>query len=279
MAVLERAGGVDVHYERWGDAGAPAVLLLHGFTADLRSWAQHVEALAEDYHVVAMDLRGHGLTTAPEEDAAYMIEAYAEDVEALADHLGFELFALCGSSFGGMVALEFAVRWPRRLAALVLSDTSGAYEDSRYEEAYWQRERAIAAHEETVRKVGTGGLGRQLAASIEDEFLRDAMVRRYARLSAEGFLGTARVRRERRNLLPLLREGLTMPVLVISGEDDPVRSASRVLAAEIPGARSASFRGAGHTVPLHRPEAFLDAVIGFLRDVEDGKAIAGSVVF
>ncbi|MCC7364568.1 MAG: alpha/beta fold hydrolase [Dehalococcoidia bacterium] len=275
MPELTLVDGFVINYEEWGDPEAPAVVLLHGFTADLRSWAQHAPAFAEDYRVIAPDLRGHGRTTAPEDLDAYTMAAFAGDVKALVDALGFGLFALVGSSFGGMVSAHFATEWPERIAALVLSDTSAAYQDSRYEEPYFERERGIDRMEETVRKAGTAGLGKQLAAGIADEFLRQATIRRYASLSPEGFIGTAKVRRERPNLLPVLQSRLAMPVLVVAGETDPVRSASEVIAAELPGARYVQFREAGHTVPMHRPGDFADAVIGFLRDVEDGIEIAG----
>ncbi|MCK9519101.1 MAG: alpha/beta fold hydrolase, partial [Dehalococcoidia bacterium] len=108
MPDLRLADDLSLHYEEWGDAEAPAVLLLHGFTSDLRSWAPVVEPLADEYRVVAMDLRGHGISSAPEDPAAYTMEAYAGDVHALLDALEIPLCAVVGSSFGGMIALQFA---------------------------------------------------------------------------------------------------------------------------------------------------------------------------
>lgn len=277
MPDLPLADDLSLYYEEWGDPESPAVLLLHGFTADLRSWAPIVPALSEDYRVIALDLRGHGKSSAPPDPAAYSIEAFAEDVRALLHHLEIELCALVGSSFGGMVALQFATTWPERVAALVASDTSAAYEDSRYDEAYYDRERKIDESAAVVAKYGTAVLGKRLAADIHDEFLRTALIRRYANLSADAFLGVARARRERPNLLPVLRERLTMPVLVCAGANDHVRSASEVLAEELPGCRFVLFHDAGHTVPIQRPDAFAEVLIAFLHDVEDGNEIAGRV--
>ncbi|MCK9519018.1 MAG: alpha/beta hydrolase, partial [Dehalococcoidia bacterium] len=158
---------------------------------------------------------------------------------------------------------------------LVASDTSAAYEDSRYDEPYFARERRIDESCETVARFGTRTLGLRVAEGLRDEFLRGAILRRYAKMSADSFLGAARVRRERPNLLPVLRDRLTMPVLVCAGEEDPVRSASEVIAQELPPARFVLFHEAGHTVPHHRPEAFVDALLEFLHDIEDHKAVAG----
>jgi pimeloyl-ACP methyl ester carboxylesterase len=275
MADLALSDDISLHYEEWGAADSPAVLLLHGFTSDLRAWAPVVEPLAEEYRVVALDLRGHGQSSAPADPAAYTMETYAGDVHALLDALEIGLCAVVGSSFGGMIALQVATTWPERLAGLVVSDASAAYEDSRYDEAYYARERAIAESCEIVAAYGTGMLGKRLAAPLHDEFLRAGMVRRYANLRPEAYLGAARVRRERPNLLPLLQGRLSMPVLICAGEHDPVRSASEVIAQELPAARFVLFRDAGHTVPYHRPGAFVDELLSFLHDIEDGKEIAG----
>ncbi len=268
--------GLTFAYETAGDPAAPAVVLLHGFTSDLRMWYELVGEFARRYFVVALDLRGHGRSSAPEDLDAYAAEKLAADVRALLDHLGIDLCALVGSSFGGMIALQFAVTWPGRLAALVLSDTSAAYAHPDYDEHYWNRERDIDASTEIVRKFGTAELGKRLAASLGDPFLARGVRERYARLSAAGWLGCARVRKERPNLLPQLRERVTVPVLIAIGEEDPVRSASRVMAAELPEARVVTFRGTGHGVPVLAPQAFARETLRFLDDVEAGRSVAGA---
>lgn len=275
MAELTRDDGFVIHYEERGNPEAPPVVLLHGFTSDLRSWQPQLRVLGDDYRVIAMDLRGHGKSSAPAAPDGYTMAAHVEDVRSLLDALGIPMCALVGSSFGGMVAAQFAVETPERLAALVLSDTSAAYDDARYGDDYWKRERAIDHSCVTVAKLGTAALGKEVAAGISDAFLREGIVRRYASLPAESYLGTARIRRERPNVLPLLRERVTVPTLICAGDRDPVRSASEVIAAEMPSARFVLFRNAGHTVPMHRPDAFSETVLRFLRNVEDGVAVAG----
>jgi len=280
MPKLERPDGFVINYDDRGDRDAPAVVLLHGFTSDLRMWAPHAGPFAEGYRVIAPDLRGHGETTAPPFDAgapagAYTMEAYADDLSALLDALEVDVCALAGSSFGGMVALQFATTWPGRVAALVLSDTSAAYADPGYDAAYHQREAEIDRSTGIVERFGTAELGKRAAARLSDPFLAAAMRARYALLSRDGYLGTARVRRERPNLLPILAERLAMPVLICIGEDDPVRSASEVMASSLPHARVVTFAGAGHGVPVRKPEAYGRAVLAFLRDVEEGRPTTG----
>ena len=275
MPEFARDDGFTMYYEEAGDTESPAVVLLHGFTADNRMWLPVAGPLSEDYRVIAPDMRGHGATTAPEDLDSYTIEAYAEDLKALFDHLEIDICALAGCSFGGMVALQFATTWPERLAGLVLSDTSAAFEHPDYDEKYHEREARIAVQTDIVDRLGTEELGKRAAKDIADPFLAEGMRKRFARLSREGFLGASRVRRERTNLLPVLRERLTMPVLVCIGEDDPVRSATEVMVRELPGARYLTFRATGHGIPALQPEAYANEVLRFFDDMEDQATVAG----
>jgi pimeloyl-ACP methyl ester carboxylesterase len=267
--------GITLNYEDAGDPEAPAVVLLHGFTSDLRSWAPLLEDLTADYRAVALDVRGHGQSSAPEDVESYTIEALAGDVAALLDHLEVDICALVGSSFGGMVALHFAVTWPERLAGLVLSDTSAAFDHPDYDDRYHRRETSIAEFVDTVERFGTAEAGKRAARSVEDPFLAQAIRDRYARMSRDGILGCARVRRERPDLLPLLAERITVPVLICIGEDDPVCSASDVMARELPEARYLTFKATGHSIPTLQPGPFVREVLRFFADIEDGKPIAG----
>jgi pimeloyl-ACP methyl ester carboxylesterase len=267
--------GLSINYVDSGDAAAPAVILLHGFTADLRMWMPVSEALARDYRVIAPDLRGHGRTGAPEDLDDYTMERYEGDVLALLDALEIDVAAVVGCSFGGMIAVCLAVHHPERVAGLVLSDTSAAFEHPEYDDRYREREARIAVQVEVVERWGTAELGKRAAADISDPFLAEGLRRRYAAMSREGYLGAARVRRERPDVLPLLAERLSMPVLVCTGSQDHVHSASLLMAGRIPGARVVTFRDTGHGIPALRPEAFTDVVTAFFADIEDAKAIAG----
>lgn len=117
--------GVPLHYTDEG-AGEP-VVLLHGFCmhADL-NWRRYgiVQQLARRYRVIAMDLRGHGLSGKPHAPSAYGL-AMVEDVRALLDHLGLERVHLVGFSTGGFMTLKFLTRYPVRL--LSASATGMAY--------------------------------------------------------------------------------------------------------------------------------------------------------
>ena len=117
--------GRTVHLRDEGPRGAPAIVLLHGSNADLHTWQAWVDGLKSEYRVIRLDQRGHGLT-GPAPDGDYRTEAFATDIDAVADALGLQGFVLAGNSMGGAIAARYAMDRPERLTGLVLIDAGGA---------------------------------------------------------------------------------------------------------------------------------------------------------
>lgn len=274
MPTFER-DGIPLFYELSGKPENPAVVLLHGFTSDHRAWRQLSEVLATGFRVIAPDLRGHGASDAPEDLDAYSIETYADDLAGLLEHLDVAETSMVGCSFGGMIALEYGVRHPETLSALVLTDTSPAYEHRKYAEAFSRREARMRENETIAERMGMESLAKTVTEHVSDTFLADSLRKRFAGISRDGFLGAAKTRRERRDVSGLLRANLTMPVLLCAGQDDPVFSALRVMADELPEARVVEFEDCGHGVPFIKPGEFSGVLGEFLGDVRAGHAIAG----
>jgi pimeloyl-ACP methyl ester carboxylesterase len=111
---------ISINYQISGSG--PRVLFLNGSGATLQSAALLIDALAKECEVLAHDQRGLGLTSVPE--GPYSMQQYAQDAAALLDHVGWSSCAVIGMSFGGMVAQEFAVRYPHRVERLALLCTS-----------------------------------------------------------------------------------------------------------------------------------------------------------
>lgn len=88
-----------VHDKDWGKPDGPPVILIHGFTMDLSSWSRQVPALAKDFHVIALDLPGHGQSGKPR-DVDYTMDLYARAVEAVARNYGVSHAVLIGHSMG-----------------------------------------------------------------------------------------------------------------------------------------------------------------------------------
>jgi non-heme chloroperoxidase len=121
MAHVPVGAAVDLHYRDLG-AGLP-VVLIHGGCMSNRVWESQVTALlSAGYRVITPDLRGHGHSDKPA--GPYTAERFAADIEALADELELDSFALVGWSLGATIVSEFARTHPGRLDRLVLVSSS-----------------------------------------------------------------------------------------------------------------------------------------------------------
>ena len=114
------ANGINVYYEQRGDG--PPLLLLNGSGSTLSGSGFLVDVFAQRCTVTAHDQRGLGATEIPL--GPYSMSDYARDADALLGALGVDSCAVAGISFGGMVAQEFAVRFPHRVQRLALLCTS-----------------------------------------------------------------------------------------------------------------------------------------------------------
>jgi len=113
--------GVRIHYQDKG-TGTPLVLL-HGYTSSTYSWKDVFEPLAKNFRVIAVDLKGFGLSGKPDGD--YTRRAQAVLIAHLLTQLKIDKAWLCGSSMGGEVALNVALANPERVAGLILIDSGG----------------------------------------------------------------------------------------------------------------------------------------------------------
>src|SRR4029079_17601619 len=119
--VVGRVGvepGIELAIEVRGEG--PALVCVHGFGGAKEDFADHLEALAERWRVITVDLRGHGDSDAPSDPSSYSLDRLARDVEAVADAVGAERFRLLGHSMGGMLARRIVLARPERVAGLVM---------------------------------------------------------------------------------------------------------------------------------------------------------------
>lgn len=120
-----RLNGIDIYFERHGiehEAAARQLLVCNGSGATIEGSVALIGHLAQHFDVLVHDQRCLGRTTVTDE--APTMADYAADAAALIDHVGWTAPRVFGISFGGMVALEFAVTWPERIARLALLCTS-----------------------------------------------------------------------------------------------------------------------------------------------------------
>jgi pimeloyl-ACP methyl ester carboxylesterase len=268
--------GLNVHYKQQGQ-GRPAIILLHGFGASTFSWREVITPLSEYGTVVAFDRPAFGLTARPipaewQGQNPYSPSAQVNILFGLMDALDIRQAVLVGNSAGGTVAMNAALTQPERVLALVLVDAavySGGGAPG------WVRpllDTPQAHHlgPLLVRSIGERGMDLLDSAWHDRNRITPEIVEGYRRpLQAENWdVGLWQLTRSSRasDLADRLDE-FTMPVLVVTGDDDRIvpTDDSLRLADEIPGAGLAVFESCGHVPQEECPEAFLQAVIPFLQ--------------
>ncbi|MBV1691020.1 alpha/beta fold hydrolase [Novosphingobium sp. G106] len=128
-------GDTNLHVIEAGRAGNPMFVMLHGFPEFWWAWRYQITPLAEaGFHVVAPDLRGYNLSTAPQNVSAYGLEILAEDIVRLAEALGSERFYLAGHDWGAVIGWVVAACYPEQVMKAVL--ISGPHPEAWVEQIY-----------------------------------------------------------------------------------------------------------------------------------------------
>jgi len=114
-------GGLRLHVREWGRADGPPILFIHGWSQNHLCWARQYEsALADEFRLVAYDLRGHGMSEAPVEPGHYTDgKLWAEDVAAIIEELHLDRPVLVGWSYGAYVICDYVRAYGQdRIAAI-----------------------------------------------------------------------------------------------------------------------------------------------------------------
>ncbi|AFY81126.1 alpha/beta fold hydrolase [Oscillatoria acuminata] len=110
--------GITLHYVTQGEG--PLMLMLHGFPEFWYSWRHQIPEFAQDYKVVAVDMRGYNDSDKPQDPSAYQIQELIKDIEGIITGLGYESCVLVGHDWGGAIAWYFAYSYPRLVEKLIV---------------------------------------------------------------------------------------------------------------------------------------------------------------
>lgn len=253
----------------------PVMFVIHGGPgADHTSYKPSFSPLSQKVQLVYFDHRGQGRSARGAKET-YTLENNVEDMEALRQHLGLDKIVVLGSSYGGMVALSYAVRYPQNISHLIVIAT---VPDSRF----LQRAKEILAQRGTEEQKAIAQ--RLWDGTFEnEEQLREyfqVMVSMYsithdpesrqkgwdrAILSADAINVAFSSFLRSYNVLDQLHK-ITSPTLVIGGRHDWIcpPEFSEEIAKAIPNADLRIFENSGHSIRADEPEALLDAIAGFL---------------
>ena len=210
------------------------LILLHGNGEDCAYFTRQIDSFSENFHVIALDTRGHGQT--PRGEAPFTIRQFAEDLLAFMDQHNIEKAHLLGFSDGGNIAMVFALAHPERVDKLILN---GANLDA-------------------------SGVKRKIQIPIEIGY-------RMAKLFA-GRSPKAKKNAEILGLMvndPNVKveelSRIQNKTLVIAGDNDMIKDQhTRLIAQSIPGAELCILQG-NHFIANKNPQSFNEAVLRFLR--------------
>jgi len=256
---------VRIYYEAHG-SGTPLVLA-YGIGGNVEMWDVNRDALAARHRLILWEPRGHARSDSPEDPAKYSFERWVFDLEAVLDHLGIRKAHVGGLSLGAGIATRFALRFPRRVRSLVVTNSSSAAGLPLPVENLVMRARSI---EITLTKgmdamaeyamAANPNLSERLAL---DPGARAEFYEEYRRLSPIGYANSLRALIAMDHITDQLRR-LRMPVLLIGADRDPSLEPMKVMHRRVRGSRLVVLSPASHFGNRDQPEAWNRTVLEFL---------------
>ena len=266
--------GARVHYQEFGDASKPPIILLHGYTASVYVWKTAAPMLAEDgFRVIAVDLLGFGYSEKPSW-FDYSIQSQARMVSRFMNRLGIGRATIVGSSYGGAVALTLTLDYPERVEKLVLVDAVCNDEPKNHP---------------ILRLASLPGVGEVITPFLCDSksFMKMRMHGTLARVNRhmitrdriESIIRPLSAADGHHSVLTTSRNWsaghierdahlINQPTLIIWGEEDkviPIRNGYK-LHEEILNSRLVVLKDCGHVPPEEKSELFAELVTEFCRD-------------
>ena len=243
------------------------VLLIHGFPLSSALFAHQLAAFSSTYKVITIDLPGFGNSTTA--TAKQTETHYATELFALLDQLGIQKAVIGGHSMGGQVTLEMYREQPQRFRAMILFDTNPAAA-SIVEMAEWP------AYGRMAKKMGSASI----APSVVAVMVTGASIAAKPSLQTDitaivsaamplGVAGGGNALTTRSNYTSMLAS-ISVPTLVVEGQDDPVYPLpiAQALAAAIPHSTLAVIPGAAHASMLQAPGATNTAIENWIATIK-----------
>ena len=269
-----QVNGTTLHYERFGNG--PELMLMHGGLGfDHTYFRPWVDPLAEDFTLTLYDHRGNGRSERPPSLEGVDHATWADDAETLREHLGIENMILLGHSYGGTIALHYALRHQRHLRALILATTYPAWD---YRDALIEGARKVGTPSEieaieTVffRHLANDEDMEELVARVGGLYFHDreseaanyvnTEIRYSAAAYNHGFLDI----HSNYDVVDRLGE-INVPTLVLCGNSDfvtPYEQGSARLHWGIDGSKLVMFEKSAHMIFAEEQEKFLRVLRSF----------------
>ena len=252
-----------VSYNDHGPEDAPVIIFIHGFPFNKSMWDVQVDALKDNYRVIAYDIRGHGNSDPGIDD--FFIELFVNDLLRLMEKLGIEKSILCGLSLGGYIALNAVLKFPKRFDALILNDTQCIADTLEIKE-----NRCLA-----IIRIMKKGVEQYADESIINLFALQSFIKKQNVITAvkemilntpkQTLCNTLHALAERRDICNQLQE-IDIPVLIMVGKEDKITpiAAAQQMHEKIRDSTLKIIPHAGHVTNLENPTAFKFQLVKFL---------------
>ena len=260
--------GTAIHYVEAGKG--EDVVLIHGWNGSTFSFRYTIPELAQDFHVISLDLKGYGYSARPK-DGDYSLTAQSEIVAQVMDRLGVKDAAVIGHSMGGAVATRLAIRYSEWVKKLVLVDSVSITEQ--------RRATRLGKYLRVVMPLGAPLLQRKSARrralltavhdpahvtpEVEEGYFRPLHMRGHLHALGRQLIS-------RQSDLLESPEGITQPTLILWGEHDAWLRPEfgETLASQIPNAEFKLVPSAGHLPLEEQPDFCNREILRFLREDE-----------
>lgn len=267
--------GIDdttIHYERSGNG--PTILFVHGIFGDADGWAEQSERLADHYTCVRYDRRG---STRSNQGQATITDAlHADDAAALILALDLAPCLLVGSSLGGAIAVDVALRYEHLLRGVVLSEPSLFSLDPDAGEAIMA---LLGPPLEAAMAIGGPSAAVDAFLSLICPGLWSILGEaRKASFRANAEIGFIDMESASLEVSPADLAAISLPALVVSGggSHPSLQSIAHRVASALPDARFVEIDGSGHVPYAERPDEFADAVRLFAAELDQRLSASGS---
>jgi len=269
-----KGDGIQIQLAAWEGEGQ-LILCVHGLTANCRCWDLIASSLVPGNNILAMDLRGRGLSDKPA--SGYSLQHHIRDIVCLLDDLKQERIVLMGHSLGAFIALSFAAKYPERTEKIILMDGGGQLTQGQWDKVTLAIKPSLDRLGQVFPSFEAYVANMKLAPFLQpwSQALED-----YFRYEAELVEGGVRSRINPANILEEAQNiqqetpskyysKVTCPVLIlratdgILSNDDLVLPESAVdrMVSEIPNARRADINGTNHFSILFQPHEARDKAI------------------
>lgn len=255
------ANGIRLHYYRTGDGNKPSMVLLHGYTDNGLCWTDLAHELENDYDIVMMDYRGHGLSDAPL--TGYKTDDYTADAVGLIEALKLKKPIIIGHSMGGSIAAQIVLTRPDIPQKAVLIDPPGVAKPLFDTEA--KKKDALRYFQKDIKYLHNASL---------DTLLKEA-AKRHPAISAQARQRWADSKVQTKPQiaetvinLPYLGDQwskITVPTLILKADADEKTKQEELAAVKgAPNVTLVHVTGTGHLVHLEKPEASMAELRTFL---------------